>query len=222
MKDIRIEKLARVLVHYSIAAKRREVITVDATTAATPLVEAVYEQLLLAGAFPVVRLAPPFLQEIFFRHGQPMHFDTVNPFVKATLQAIQGSIHILSSANTKALSSCDPKRQVRFAKTMGPVREKMSKKKWSLTLFPSAAYAQDAEMSLREFEDFVFSATFADDPNPVACWKALERKQAQMIRQLRGAKQVRIVGPETDLAFSVAGRTFINSSGHHNMPSGEI
>ena len=33
---------------------------------------------------------------------------------------------------------------------------------------------------------------------------------------------MRLVGPDTDLTLSVAGRTFINSDGHHNMPSGEV
>jgi aminopeptidase len=96
------------------------------------------------------------------------------------------------------------------------------KKPWTLTLFPTSAFAQDADMSLTEFEDFVYSATFADQDRPVAKWRALERRQEKMIAALKGADEVHIVGPDTDLTLSVKGRTFINSAGTNNMPSGEI
>jgi aminopeptidase len=95
-------------------------------------------------------------------------------------------------------------------------------KKWSLTLFPTEAYAQDAEMSLADFSDFVFRANLLHLDDPVAAWQAEERKQKKLIARLRGADEVRIVGPGTDLRMSVKGRTFIPSVATHNVPSGEI
>ena len=222
MHDIRIHRWAKTLVTYSLQAKPGEVIVIDASPLAQPLVEAVYEQLLRAKAWPVLRATSAELQEIFFKRGDARHFDSINPYVKSTLNAIDGTLTILSSSNTRALSSVDSRRQARFAATMAPAREILSKRKWTLTLYPTAAYAQDAEMSLKDFENYVFAALFADEDDPVARWRELERRQAGMIRGLRGARTVRIVGPDTDLSLSVAGRTFINSSGRRNMPSGEI
>jgi aminopeptidase len=77
-------------------------------------------------------------------------------------------------------------------------------------------------MSLSEYEDFVYSATFADERRPVAAWRALARRQDKLIARLKGAREIRIVGPDTDLTLHVDGRTFVNSDGHRNMPSGEI
>ncbi len=222
MKDTRITSLAKILAHYSVRAKSRELIAVDATTEAEPLVLAVYEELLRAGAYPVVRMAPPGASEIFFKFGKPHHFDCLTPFQRLLVNQLDGSIYIDSSPNTRALSGVDPKKQARVSRTTKPLRQKMMKKKWCLTLFPTQAYAQDAEMSLADFEDFVYAATFADRADPVAAWKALAARQAKLIRAMRGAREVRIVGPETDLKLSVKGRVFINSSGHHNMPCGEI
>ncbi len=222
MKDPRIDKLASILVHYSVAARRGELIAVDSTTEASPLVLAVYEELIRAGAFPVIRMVPSETSEILFKYGRPHHFQTITPIQRAMAEHLHGSIYISSSSNTRALSGADPRKQAQLAKTMRPLRSIMIKKKWTVTLYPTQAFAQDAEMSLSEFEAFVFHATFADQKNPIAAWRALSRKQAVLISRLRGARTIRLVGPDTDLTLSVKGRRFINSDGHHNMPSGEI
>jgi len=220
--DSRIENFAKLLAHYSIYAKKGETIGVEGPDLAAPLFEALYEELLRAGAFPVIRMTPANATEIFMREGQPHHFDTLPPFELAYARAVDGTVRIMASPNTRALSSSDPARMARFAKARKPVRKILLAKKWSLTLFPTAAYAQDAEMSLREFEDFVFRANLLHLDDPVAAWQAEERKQKTLIAKLRGADVVRIVGPDTDLTMSVKGRTFIPSVATHNVPSGEI
>jgi aminopeptidase len=116
----------------------------------------------------------------------------------------------------------DPSLQARMAKASRPLKNKLLKKKWTLTLFPTHAYAQDAEMSLSDFEDFVYSATFSDEDKPVKAWESLKRKQDKLISKLEGAEQVEVIGPGTQLTMSIKGRTFINSAGTHNMPSGEV
>ncbi len=222
MKDTRIAHLARILVRYSVRAKPRELIAVDGTAEAEPLMLAVYEELIRAGAFPVIRMAPAGAAEIFYKLGKPFHFRTLTPIQRAMAEHLDGSIFIESELNTRALSGIDPRKQALYSRTTKPLREKMVKKKWCLTLFPTQAYAQDAEMSLADFEDFVYAATFADRPDPVAAWKAQQQKQERLVRKLRGADKIRIVGPDTDLSMSVKGRVFINSAGDHNMPCGEL
>ena len=220
--DQRVKNLARTVVRYSVKAKKGELIAIESTSVAEPLIEAVYEELLQAGAYPLVQMKPSSLTESFFTHGKALHFDQLHPVQKTLANQMDGTIRIASSANTRDLSAINPKRQARYAKTMHPVKNIILKKKWVITLFPTPAYAQDAEMSLRDFEDFVYRATFADQENPIREWKALGRRQETLIRKLRNADTIRIVGSDTDLTLSVKGRPFVNSPGTHNMPSGEI
>lgn len=220
--DARTQNLAKTLCGYCLDAQTNDHIAVNASNTAHPLVEALYEELIKAGAWPLLRMMPDNAQEHLLRHGHDHHFDSNSKVDQAIAGKLQGTAFIYSSNNTRALSAFDPQLQARLNKAARPIKNKLLKTKWVVSLFPTAAYAQDAEMSLRDFEDFVYSATFSDEDNPVREWKRLHAKQDKLIARLEGAKDVRIVGPNTDLSFSIAGRTFINSSGTHNMPSGEV
>ncbi|MBU0677245.1 MAG: aminopeptidase [Verrucomicrobia bacterium] len=222
MTDTRVKNLAKILCKYCMKAQPEENIGIHSTTEAEPLVVEFYEELIKAGANPVVRIAPARTSEIFYRYGKDHHFDKVTPLQRAFARHLDGSVHIQASPNTRSLSKVDPKKQARVSKASKPLRAIMIKKKWCITLFPTQAHAQDADMSLSDFEDFIYSATFADRDRPIQAWKSLAQKQDKLIGRLKGAKDVRIVGPETDLKMSIKDRTFINSPGTHNMPSGEV
>ena len=222
MGDPRVQNFARILVKYSIKAKPRMAVGVSGSSAAEGLMAAVFEELVKAGAHPVVHMSPAGVSEILFREGKPHHFTETTAYQRAYVRAIDASIRILAETNTRGLSQADPRKQAALSKTMRPLTNVILKKPWVLTLFPTSAYAQDAEMSLREFEDFVYGAIFADEDDPVRAWKGIKREQDRLIAKLRGADEIRIVGPGTDLKFSVKGRRFVNSAGTHNMPSGEV
>ena len=91
-----------------------------------------------------------------------------------------------------------------------------------LTQYPTAAYAADAKMPLDEYEAFVSAAMFLDRPDPGTAWRELGARQAGLVEFMTRIKTVRIEAEGTDLTLSVAGRTWINSDGRRNMPSGEI
>ena len=220
--DSRVQRFAELLARYSIYAKPKETIGVEGPSEAEPLFEALYEELLKAGAYPVVRITPSSFTDRFFRSAKPHHLDNLSPFEMSYAKVVDGTVRIMASANTRALSSVDPSLQTRVAKARKPVRKILLAKKWALTLFPTQAYAMDAEMSLSDFEDFVYKANFLDRDDPVAEWNALEKKHQKLIAKFRSADEVRIVGPGTDLKMSVKGRTFISSVATHNVPSGEI
>ncbi len=220
--DPRIHNLARTLAHYCLDAQEREVFAINSSPAALPLVEALQEELLRVGAWPFIRVQPEGGTETLCRVGKDHQLDELSPLEKALPRYLAGVASIYSSSNTRSLSAVDPQKQARLAKAARPMKNQMLKKKWTLTLFPTDAYAQDADMSLRDFEDFIYSATYSDEDDPVAAWKDLQKRQAKLISKLEGAEQVRIIGPGTDLSFSIAGRSFINSAGTHNMPSGEV
>ncbi|HMP72418.1 MAG TPA: aminopeptidase [Kiritimatiellia bacterium] len=217
-----LRKFADLLASYSIYAKPKETISVEGTTEAEPLISATYEALLRTGAYPVVRMVTPGMTESFFRIANEDQLANPPKYERAFANSMDGTIRIMSSDNTRSLSGIDPKRQALFAKGRRPIRRILLAKKWALTLYPTRAYAQDADMSLRDFEDFVFKANYLDRPNPVKAWNDLERVHQKLIAKLRNADQIRIVGEDTDLTLSVKGRTFISSVATHNVPSGEI
>jgi aminopeptidase len=137
-------------------------------------------------------------------------------------------ISIGAAENTRMLSGVDPNRQRLRAKAHAPLREVFLARsaagefKWVSTLFPTQAYAQDAEMSLADFEDFVYGATHADEDDPVARWRDVHTRQQRYVEFLAGKHRLEVLGDNADLRLSIEGRTFINSDGVHNMPSGEI
>ena len=94
--------------------------------------------------------------------------------------------------------------------------------KWVTTLFPTEGFAVEAEMSFRDFEDFVYRACHADEADPVAFWKKVEAKQRKIIERIEGHDQVVLRGPNVDLTLSIKGRKFLNGAGINNMPDGEI
>lgn len=220
--DPRVQNLARTLVKYSLEVKPKMCVSVGATVSAEPLVIALYEELINAGAYPALQMTPNGCQDYLLKNGKPHHFNTLSSAQKALAKSVDATIRIKSDSNTRELTHAKPARQATMAKSSRALSQILLKKPWVLTLFPTEAYAQDAEMSLREFEDFVYSATYSDEANPIKAWKKIRRDQDRLISQLEGAREVHIVGPGTDLKFSIQGRTFINSPGTHNMPSGEI
>jgi aminopeptidase len=224
MPDPRVDKFADLLVVYSARVKPGEIISVFGSEAAKPLIVALYRRILVAGAHPRVHMSPDGLEKVFYDLAGEQQLAWLDPVLMHEYDKCDHLIRILAETNTRALSSVDPARQRTVGKARAPLRNLMVKKdRWSLTLFPTEAYAQDAEMSLGEFEDFVFAANFLDRPDPVAAWTALADAQQRLADRLNRAREIRIVcGDDTDLTLGVAGRTWINSSATHNVPSGEV
>lgn len=95
--------------------------------------------------------------------------------------------------------------------------------RWNGTQFPTQAAAQDAEMSLAEYEDFVFGAGMLNHPDPVGAWKRLSERQQRLVDLLNGKKDYHVVAANgTDVRLSIAGQTWVNCDGHENFPDGEV
>jgi aminopeptidase len=94
--------------------------------------------------------------------------------------------------------------------------------KWVTTLYPTEGYAIEAEMSLSNFEDFVYRACHADQADPLAYWHKVETSQKKIIERIEGHDQVVLRGPNVDLSLSIKGRKFLNAAGKSNMPDGEV
>ena len=223
MRDERLKKLARVLVDYSIEAGEGEQVVVSGGAAAEPLIKEVYARLLDVGAIPVPQIALPGIQELFFGHAKEIHYEKTPAVVRALYEGADAFISIMAPQNTRALAAVDPQKQQALSKRDKAVQEiVLGKDRWALTLFPTNALAQESEMSLADYEEFVFGAMALNEDDPVRYWREKAEEQGRLIEQLEQADEVRIVGPETDLTLSIKGRKFLNGDGTHNMPCGEV
>ena len=228
MSDERIMRLARLLVDYSVDVQPGDRVVVVSEPAAASLVLPVYERILERGGHPDVSLTLPGMEEAYFRTATAGQLAFVSPVQKLYFEEYEALISIRAATNTRELSGIDPARQAERQQAMAPIRQIYMERaaigefKWNGTLFPTDASAQEADMSLRDFEDFVYGACFCDLEDPVAAWEKVHHDQARIIAWLDGHKHVRILGPNAELELSIEGRTFANSDGHHNMPSGEV
>lgn len=228
MLDSRVAKLAEVLTSYSLDLQPGDKLLVQASTAAAPLVRAVYRLALDRGALPVVSVRLPGLDEILLREGSDDQLRFIDPIETFRANEVDAALSIGAAENTRSLSGVSPERQQLMARSRSQLRRHFAERaaagemKWSSTIFPTAAHAQDADMSLSDYEAFVFRAEFLDDPDPVARWRELSAYQASLIEWLTPRKTVHVEGPDTDLRLEIGGRIWNNSDGHRNFPSGEV
>ncbi len=226
--DPRILRLADLLVEYSNPVKSGDQVLIGGPPAAEPLLAALYEKVLAVGGHPTCELEAPWVQESLLRHGKKKQLAHVPKWKVSQAETLDCLFRVLAETNTRALSGIDPKRQQERMLGLKSVREVLRRRmdtkslRWNVTLFPTEAHAQDADMSLTEFADFVYAACKVDRPDPVSAWKKVRREQKKIVERLAGKRKIRIVAEETDLTFSVAGRAWVNCCGTANMPDGEV
>ncbi|MBL4889354.1 MAG: aminopeptidase [Candidatus Lindowbacteria bacterium] len=221
--DPRVLSHAEIIVRYSTRVKKGETVGIYGNTLSADLVEAVYRETIKVGAFPVIRLSIPSTTPFFYQNANKAQLSRVSKTEWTEAKEQDVRVIILADSNTRQLSSVDPKKMSVAAKSRMKLKDYLvDHTRWCLTLHPTQGLAQEAGMSLEDYQDFVYSAMFCDKKDPIAQWQKIEKLQSRMIHNLKGAKDVRIVGQETDLSFSIKGRVFINSPATHNLPSGEI
>lgn len=218
MADPRVEGFADVLVNYSTRTKKGDVVQIDVIgDQAKPLVVEVYRQVIKKDPKEVLFFNyPEEVREALIREA-PLRYLSHTPDLEYDLmKKVDVYFLIYGRQNTRFLSTVPLKRMSAFLKMRRPiVGWRVAHTRWVLTEYPTPALAQDADVSLAEFEDFVFGAVNID-------WKAKSREQAELARIFNKGREVRIVGEDTDLTLKVQGRTFISADGHLNMPDGEV
>jgi aminopeptidase len=228
MSDPRVEAVARILVDYSINVQPGEFVLLRGAPEGAPLILAAYQRILERGGHPWLRLSLDEAAEILFKYANDAQLDYVPAIERQIIEDIDATISVWTETNTKALTSVDPAKQSRVQAARRPISERFLERaakkelKWSGTAFPTLAFAQDAEMSLREFEDFVYGAALVHEPDPIAAWQAFSKEQQKLIDWLSDKSEVRLLGPDTDLTLSITGRSWVNCDGHENFPDGEI
>ena len=229
MRDPRLTTLANVLVNYSVGVKPGQLVRLSGSPVAAPLIVELYRAAVAAGGHVFVRMAPEELGEIFLKTATDEQLQFVSPLATFEAERVDCSIGIWAESNTKAMTNVDPKRMGVMAAARKSISATFMKRaadgslKWAGTQYPCEAAAQDAEMSLAEYEDFVFGAGLLDHPDPIASWKAVSERQQRLADFLEGKADYRVTAANgTDLRMSVAGRHWVNCDGHENFPDGEV
>ncbi len=228
MSDPRINKLANVLVNYSTEVKPGDWVVVMGNVITIPLMKEVVREAYRAGGYVDSVFQSSDLHEISYKESNEDQLKWISPMQKMVTDKADVIISISGTDNTRFMSNVDSKlqkmRQAASAEVFKTFvnRVSLGDVRWVGTQFPCNALAQEADMSLGEFEDFVYGATYADQPDPIACWQQIHDNQVRLIDWLAGKKEVAIRGPNVDLTLSVEGRPFINGDGKKNMPCGEI
>jgi aminopeptidase len=231
--DIRVQKFASVLIEHSARIQSGDRVLLEGTTAAEPLLRELYIQILEKGGHPHLMMSipgtMPFSQEeLFVAHASDEQLDFVPTFMKLAYDQFESRIRIHSSTNTHGGTNIDGAKTQRRGRALSTITEAQFRRggegnfKWVTTLFPTEAYAQDANMSLEEYEDFVFKSVHTAEADPIAFWNGVKKEQQSAVDYMTGKNQVVLRGPNVDLTLSVKGRTFLNSFGTYNMPDGEI
>lgn len=228
MTDPRVAKMAQVLVHYSLELQPGENFSLVTAPLAEELSLAVYEEAVKAGANVLVENALPGLEEVFYKYASDEQIQHISPLQKLVIETFDARLIIEAERNTRELSGVNPEKlALRRNARAGLFRRQLERMatreyKWCLTVFPTHAQAQEADMSLREYEDFVYRACLLDLPDPVAAWREEDARQKRLMAWLTGKDSIAIQGKDVDLKLSIRGRSFMGASGRENFPDGEI
>ena len=228
MVDVRIGRLAKVLVKYSIKAKKGQEIMIISPPGGTSLALEVQREVLEAGAHPLMLPVLDGAQEGFFEHASGHQLSYASPIRKFIYEKADGLVGIRAAVNTRGLSNVPPKKMAMHTAANTEIRRILANRtankefNWVGLIFPTSAQAQEASMSLGEYEDFVYSACLVDKRDPIAEWEKVARKQDQMIKRFKDVNKLHFLGLDTDLTMSIKGRGWNNCCGLRNMPDGEI
>jgi aminopeptidase len=228
LTDPRIGKLADLLVRYCNDVQPGDWALINGDLATLPLMREIGRAVLDAGAVFDLRIGDEVMQRVRFDHASDEQLRFVSPLYKLAVEEADVTFNLFGTNNTRRMTNVDPeKRSIRqqaakdvistyFARTAsGDLR-------WVISRFPTEANAQEAEMSLEEYEDFVYKACLLEEDDPVAAWQAVRDRQERIVEWLAGKERITVHGPRVELSMSISGRKFINSDGKNNMPSGEV
>jgi aminopeptidase len=216
------------MVEYSVKIKKGDWVVINSHTLGEPLAAEIYRHAIRAGGLVNILTHSDVYAEILFEEANDEQLKHINAYDRMPLGEADVFIAVNAAGNTRSLAATDPSRmQLRGAARKQIIdtylqRSAEGKLRWTMTNFPCNAYAQDADMSLSDYEDFVYRATFADQPDPIKAWQELEKNQQRLVDWLVGKKKVELRSPNIDASLVIEGRKFINSTATHNMPSGEI
>jgi len=229
VRDARLDKLAELITSYSLGLREGQVYRIDGEEVSIPLAVALYRAAVRLGAYTYTKIVPTGLDEIELQEASEEQLGHIPELEQIASDRLDAWTSIWGTVNTRALTRADPdRRRLQLSTHYRMVNRRWERISsgdlaWCGTLYPTQSHAQDAEMSLTDFEDFVHGACHTrEDDDPIGHWQEMSASLTARARELDGVRELRVVGPKTDLRVDVEGRRWIPSDGRHNMPDGEI
>ncbi|MBQ8847396.1 MAG: aminopeptidase [Candidatus Gastranaerophilales bacterium] len=224
-----LNKYANVLVNYSTTVKKGDFVIIYARGyESQPLVKEIYKLCLLNGANPIVRTTMDELAETFIKYATDEQLEFVDETAKMETEIADVMIFIGAPSNIKNMANADTSKMAKRSKIMNPIlakrleRSAKGEMRWVIADYPTNALAQEANMSLEEYSEFLINSCYLDLENPVQKWIEIDNEQKRIADILNKASKIRFVGDKTDITFSTENRIWIPCSGNMNFPDGEI
>jgi len=212
----KLQSLAKVIVGYSIEAKKGEKVLVRGYGFESyPLVKEIYRECIKAGAYADVRFSVEEMGRIFYEHASDEQLEHLTTLDKKIAESYDSMIQIVAKENPYETIDIDPKKKQISYKAAKPLSDILHQKKWCLFYYPTQASAMFAKKPLEEWEDFVFDSCLLD-------WKKVEKMEMKFIEIMKKIREVRITGEETDLKVKIANQKWRACCGKRNLPDGEI
>jgi aminopeptidase len=215
MKDPRIEALARNLLGYSLDLKKGERLFIEGETGCEPLVRGLIEEAYRMGAVPFFELTDPRLRRAWLLGATREQLDRKIGVDLNRLEQMDARLYILAGENASEMADVPSDTMQAWSLAHQPYLDAVMKKKWSLLRFPTSSAAQAAGMSSEAFADFCYQVSSLD-------YAKMDRAMDPLVELLQKTDQVHLLGPGTDLTFSVKGMTAIKCVGRLNVPDGEV
>jgi aminopeptidase len=199
MIDNRLQKLASLMVNYSTQVKKGEYVLIQGNSVSEPLLKEIYREVIRAGAYPEISVSIDGVKEILLKDGSDEQLQFILPSKRTIAEKCDVLIHLWGETNTKSLSNVDSKRismQRRANREIVEIqheREEKGEFRWCGTQFPTHADAQEAGMSLEEYENFVYEAGHLDKEDPVAEWNRISERQQKIVEYLNTKKELHII-----------------------------
>jgi aminopeptidase len=217
--DLRTQKLAKLIVDYSVHVKPGENVVISGTTDAEDFIRALYKEVILRNAHPILKIGLPGLSDFFYKYATKEQIEKYPDHYDYLIKNAQKYIGISTESNTRELTNADPKKISARSKVVHPISEYVCNSKPKMYRcsvgFPCMALAQEAEMSFSEYEKFVYDACLQD-------WKTLGKRIDKILGKFKKGKKVHLIGENVDLKFDIHGDKAVADKGEENMPGGEI
>ena len=213
--DPRVTEHAKLIVTYATGVRKGDQVLVMASDCGLDLASEIYREAAKLGGSPLIMMTPSEVTRSYYEATPEGFLDIFPRHYYELVKASDVIISIRSDLNTKTLRNVDAGKLTRRDKVLRPVQDERLSKRWSLTQAPTPGYAQDADMSLKEYEDFLYSAILID-------WSRQRTQMERLKKELGKAEMVQLLGEKTDLMMSIKGRSAVVGDAIHNVPGGEV
>ncbi len=223
MKDERLQRLAKLLLNYSIAIQKGEQFEINGAIPAKPLIKALMKEAHAIGAVPYVKLDDDELTRLSYGYIDPEKPEEARAIIEKQLawemaywDHLVAHVDIGVDENDAELSAVNEQSLQLYRQVRQPLRDRIiDERRWVYLHWPTMADAQKAGMCYDDFFDFFISAALVD-------YQKMAKDMEPLVELMERTDMVHILGPGTDLRFSIKGIPVVPCHGQMNIPDGEV